>query len=223
MRIFAILFLFFCIACVARADQSYPPAGWKDIPSPLASPYAVAGGEITIYAGPSPNSLNYYLASNPISLPVSGFLYDTLLTTDPVTLEHEPGLAKMWSISDDKKVFTLHLDPRAHWSDGSPITAWDVKWTFDAIMDPKNLTGTSKVSFERFESPEVIDSQTIRFHAREAHWSNLLALGDLMILPKKAFENKDFNKINFEFPVVSGPYRIGEINEGIYLTLDTTG
>ena len=219
MKVIATLCLLFCIACIARADQSYPPADWKDQPSPLASPYAVAEGEITIYAGPSPNSLNYYLASNPISLPVFGFLYDTLLTTDPVTLEYEPGLAKMWSISDDKKVFTFHLDPRARWSDGSSITAWDVKWTFDAIMDPKNLTGTSKVSFERFDSPEVIDSQTIRFHAREAHWSNLLVLGDLMILPKKAFENKDFNKINFEFPVVSGPYRIGEINEGIYLTL----
>lgn len=220
MRILTALFLACCIAVTAFADQSFPPADWQDAPSPLASPYAVDGGEITIYPGPSPKSLNYYLETSILSSQIFGFLYETLLTFNSVTLEFEPGLANSWIISDDKKTFTFHLNPRARWSDGSPITADDVKWTFDAVMDPENLTGPHKVSFERFESPEIIDTYTIRFKAKEAHWANLLAVGDFQILPSKAFKEKDFNKINFEFPVVSGPYTLSEINEGISVTLE---
>ena len=204
----------------AFADQHYPPAGWKDQPDPVASPYAVPGGEVHIYAGPSPKSLNYYLDNNVFTSQVFGAMYETLLSFDSVTLEYRPGIAMSWSISDDKQTFTFELDPRARWSDGTPITAWDVKWTFDAIMDPKNLTGSHKVSLERFQTPVVIDSHTIRFHARQPHWVNLLAVSGFNILPKRDFEHRDFNKINFDFPVVSGPYRIGRIEEGIYMTME---
>jgi microcin C transport system substrate-binding protein len=72
---------------------------------------------------------------------------------------------------------------------------------------------------ERFTSPQIIDSKTIRFTAKNIHWENLGSCGGFQILPKHAFSKKDFNKINFEFPVVSGLYRIGEIKEGIYMTL----
>jgi microcin C transport system substrate-binding protein len=51
------------------------------------------------------------------------------------------------------------------------------------------------------------------------HWQNLGAAGGFHILPKHAFADRDFNAINFEFPVISGPYRLDEIKEGIYLTL----
>ena len=204
----------------AFADQHYPPSGWKDRPDPIASPYAVPGGEVAIYAGPSPKSLNYFLDNNVFTSQVFGAMFETLLSFDSVTLEYRPGIAISWSISDDKQTFTFKLDPRAGWSDGTPITAWDVKWTFDAIMDPKNLTGVHKVSLERFESPVVIDRHTIRFHARQAHWVNLLAVSGFNILPKRDFEHRDFNKINFDFPVVSGPYRISRIEEGIYMTME---
>jgi microcin C transport system substrate-binding protein len=219
MKRIAIFFLILGVV-PAFADQLYPPSDWKDQPNPIASPYAVPGGEVAIYAGPSPKSLNYYLDNNTFTSQVFGSMYETLLSFDSVTLEYRPGIAASWSISDDKQTFTFYLDPRARWSDGTPITASDAKWTFDAIMDPKNLTGVHKVSLERFQSPVVIDDHTIRFHAKEPHWVNLLAASSFNILPQKAFEHRDFNKINFEFSVVSGPYRIGRIEEGIFMTLE---
>ncbi len=201
------------------AQEHFPKPDWKDRPNPLASPYAVVGGDLSIFAGQYPKSLNYYLDNNVLSAEVFGAMYETLLSMNPINLQYEPGLAEKWSIGEDKKTFTFYLDPEAKWSNGSPITAHDVRWTYDAVMNPKNLTGPHKIDMERFDPPEVIDDRTIRFTAKTVHWKNLGAAGGFHILPQKAFADQDFNRINFEFPVISGPYRLGEINEGIYVDL----
>jgi len=212
-------FIFFLITWTCGAEI-FPPTGWQDSLNPLANPDAETGGEISIFAGQYPKSLNYYLDNNVLSAEIFGAMFETLLSMHPVTLDHEPGIAERWSISDNKKVFTFHVDKNARWSDGTPITAHDVKWTFDTIMDPKNITGPHKVSMERFSPPDVIDSHTIRFTARDVHWKNLDAAGGFHILPRHAFKGKNFNKVNFRFPVVSGPYRLGIPKEGLYLTLE---
>jgi microcin C transport system substrate-binding protein len=202
------------------ADEFFPQSDWKDKPNPLASPNAKVGGEISTFAGQYPKSLNYYLDNNVFTHEVFSYMYDFLLGLNPITADYEPLIAKKWSISDDKKTYAFWIDERAKWSDGKPITSYDVEWTFKAIMDPKNLTGAHKVLMERFFPPEIIDERTIRFEAKEIHWKNLLALGRFHILPKHVFEDRDFNKINFEFPVVSGQYKLGEIKEGLYIKLE---
>lgn len=202
------------------AEESFPLPSWADRPDPLASPHATVGGTMAIHAGQYPQSLNYYLDNNSFSAEVFGLLYESLLTTSPLTADYEPGVAARWTISDDKRTFTFTLDPAARWSDGAPITAEDVRWTFDSIMDPRNLTGAHKVNLQTFDPPEVVSSNVIRFTAREVHWRNLGAAGGFPILPQHAFTNTDFNKINFEFPVVSGPYGRGELREGVFLKLE---
>jgi len=215
-----LLALFNLSALSAQGVENYPGAAWQDRTDPIASPDALTGGQIAIFAGQYPKSLNYYLDNNSFTVEVFGAMFETLLGMHPITLKYEPGLAKKWTISDDKRTFTFTMDEDARWSDGRPITAHDVKWTFDAILDPKNLTGPHKVSLERFESPIVLDDATIRFQARDVHWMNLGAAGGFQILPKHVFTGLDFNKINFEFPAVSGPYTLGTINEGIFITLN---
>ncbi len=215
-----ILLAWWLTAAAAFAEQTFPRPGWEDRPNPLASPDAVVGGEISAYAAQYPKSFNYYLDNNVFCAELFSTLYDSLLSTDPLTAEYEPGLASRWAISDDKLTFTFWLDKDARWSDGQPITAADVKWTFDAIRDPKNLTGPHKVALEKINSPEIVDERQVRFTAQEVHWRNLDALGSLLILPRHVYEQMDFNKLNFEFPVVSGLYRLGEIKEGVFVRLE---
>ena len=211
-----------CLAGVwpALGDDTFPKTNWVDRPNPLAGAEAVIGGELCVFAGPYPKSFNYYLDNNSFSAELFGAMYESLLTMNPVTLDYEPGLAAKWTISDDKRVFTFWLNPKAQWSDGQPVTADDVKWTFDALVNPANLTGPHKVALETFESPVVVDERCIRFKAKEVHWRNLGSAGGIQVLPKRAFERLDFNKINFEFPVVSGGYRLGETKEGLYAKLE---
>ena len=208
------------ISGLVAAEEIFPPEGWRDRPHPLASPAARVGGEIAIYAGDYPKSFNYYLDQNTFSAELFGAMYESLLGQHPLTLEYEPGLAERCALSDDKRTFTFTLDERARWSDGRPVTARDVQWTFDAVMKPENITGPHKIFLGRFDSPEVVDERTVRFRAREVHWQNLDALASFNILPRHAMEEADFNKLNFEFPVVSGLYRLGEIREGVQVKLE---
>ncbi|MFP4649504.1 MAG: extracellular solute-binding protein [Desulfobacterales bacterium] len=196
------------------AEQWFPEDSWQDRPDPMASPDAEKGGEISVFAGQYPKSMNYLLDNNTLSSEIFGIMFESLLSIDPVTLDYRPGIAEEWSISDDKKTFTFRIDNDARWSDGEPITASDVAWTYEAVMDPSHMTGSHKVSLERFKEPEVIDKRTIRFKAKSVHWKNLLALGGMSVMAKHAYKDRDFNKINFTFPVVSGPYKPGEIQEG---------
>ena len=208
------------LAAGARGEQTFPREGWEEAPNPLASEFAEKGGMLVVYMGPYPKSFNYYLDQNVMSAELFGQFYETLLAQNPLTLEMEPLLAARCVLADDNRTFTFHVNPLARWSDGRPVVAEDVRWTFEAVMDPKNLTGPHKIALERFEPPQVLDEMTIRFVAKEEHWQNLLALAGLQVLPKHAFEGKDFNLQNFEFPVVSGPYRLGALREGIQATLE---
>ncbi len=185
--------------------------------NPIASPYAEACGIITTFAGDYPKSLNYYLNNSVTASEIFSFMYETLLSISPISLKYEPNIAKRWKIKDNSFIF--YLDKNAKWSNGEPITAYDVEWTYNTILDSKNLTGPHKVGLSRFFKPKIVDKYTIEFISKKKHWQNLLTISSFQILPKKVFEKKDFNKINFNFPVVSGPYKLEKIKEGIFLTL----
>jgi microcin C transport system substrate-binding protein len=213
--------------------ERFPKPDWKEEPSPYASPYAQVGGTLNYAGNNPPKSFNGYLDNNTFTMMVFGMLYPSLLGTDPITGDVAPGLADWWEISPDKLSYTFHIDTRARWSDGSPITAEDVKATFDAVTAPKSLTGPFKVMFSALESPEIIDSSTLRFPCKEVHWRNLNSAGlSLYIMPKKLLdaakakcreEGRDeelyFNEINFDLPIVGGPYMVTEHKEGLSMTL----
>ncbi len=217
-KLFLLLNLWVCLLPVAVAQQ-FPHPDWQEEMSPFAGSDAYPGGELSFWSGPFPKSFNYYLDTTVTSSHLFNLIFETLLGTNGLTLEFEPNLAGSWSVSTDRTTFEFRLDERATWSDGVPVSARDVAWTFNAIMDPKNLTGPHKIAFERFHHPEALDKQTIRFKAKEVHWKNLLSLGSFHVLPSHIFKDRDFNKINFEFPVVGGPYEAESLREGIALTL----
>ena len=210
---------FLCFVLLARADDVFPKPGWKETPDPLASPHAVPGGTLRFTAFQPPKSLNAYIDSNTYTRQVFGLMYETLLGTDSVSTEFTPYLARRWTISDDKLTYTFEIDPAASWSDGTPVTAADVKWTFDQVMDPRHTTGAAKVMLGVFNSPEILEPRAIRFHAKESHWRNLLALGTFEIMPRHAFKGQDFNRLDFDNPVVSGPYVLDAVKEQIEIRM----
>lgn len=199
---------------------SFPLPAWQDAVSPLASPHAVTGGRIRWYAGAYPRSLNGFLENNVFTWQVFGMLYESLLNTDPLTADYVPGLARRWWISPDQRTFTFEIDPDARWSDGRPVLAQDVRWTYDQIMHPDHLTGPHKIALGGFSPPEVLDERTIRFQAHDVHWRHLGAAGGMTVMPRHAFEDRDFNALHFDFPVVSGPYRLSHRAENIELQLE---
>ena len=207
-----------CASAAARGAV-FPGPDWKESPSRWANPAAPKGGRIVLAAGAAPKSLNYYLESSSFSAQVCSMLYESLLSSDPDTGEKAPGLARSWTVSDDGMAFVFELDPDARWSDGEPVTAEDVRWTFETLVDPKNMTGPVKVALAPFDPPEVLGERTVRFAAHEKHWRNLGAAGGMFVLPAHAFRGRDFNRLAFDLSVVSGPYRLGVHRENRSLSL----
>jgi microcin C transport system substrate-binding protein len=215
MRLF---FLFvILISCITLAFTLQAAAPKNE---PVSDPRAVRGGELILHSSDFPKSFNYMVNNASDAAMVFGLVYDTLMEIHPTTLDFMPLIAKSWEISPDKKVFTLKIDPRAKWDDGKPITAEDVKFTYDTIMNPKNLTSVHRMSLSRFETPVVIDQSTIKFTAKTVHYNNLVTLAGLYVLPKHLFSGKDFNKsFNMSLPPGSGPYVLSEVREGRYYVL----
>ena len=189
----------------------YPAADWSEKPDPAASPFARRGGTIRLNGSQPPKSFNAYIDNNTYSAMVFDLLYGKLLGMNARTSELEPALARRWAVSDDGREFTFVLDVRATWSDGRPVTAEDVRWTFDAVMDPKSATGPWKSMLGFFDSPEVLDARTVRFRKKgesPKDWRDILNCSAFWILPKHAFAGRDFDKLDFVNAVVGGAYVI---------------
>lgn len=145
-----------------------------------------------------------------------------------------PGLAEKWEISDDGLTYTFHIDKRAKFSDGKPVTAEDVAFAYHVLLDPK-YDGRSNLSKAKIkgedaykngnatslEGVKVIDPQTIQVQVEEANATTLLLLGtEIFVLPKHYY-GKDFAKGNLEYikslhqkPMGSGPYILKEFIPG---------
>jgi len=180
-------------------------------PDPIAVPTALRGGTLTSWMGPFPKSLNMWLDYNNVSKQISSYMFESLVEMHSIEDRPVGDLAKSWEISPDLKTYTFHLDPAAKWSDGRPITAEDVQFYYDVMMNPKNLTSLFRVDLSRFSRPEVLDERTLRITAKQSHWSNFWTLASLVAFPKHVWKDVDFNKQNFDFPVVSGPYQMEEV------------
>ena len=192
--------------------------------NPIASPLAKKGGMFRVYSHQYPKSLNYYLEQFSTTAEIFRMMFEPLTGYHPLTLETIPRLAKDWKISPDKKKFTFYLDENAKWSDGLPVSAEDVLFTYKTIMDKKNNTAVFRIGMSRFQEPVVVDSKTIEFTANSIHWNNFdeIASG-IFILPKHIMDGKDFNKLNDEFTVTSGPYRLAEAKPGRYVKMVRRG
>jgi len=84
--------------------------------------------------GEGPKTFNPFNCKDNTSAILSGVMYDGLFTTNPVTGEVAPKLAKGYTISPDGKVYTIYLRHGIKWSDGKPITADDVVFTWQNII-----------------------------------------------------------------------------------------
>ena len=203
-------------ALLLAALTWHPADDWKPSPDPVASPRARRGGTIRFSGGQGPKSYNAFVDNNTYTKMTFDLMYENLIGIDVDTLEFEPALARRWAVSDDGREFVFVLDERAKWSDGRPVTADDVKWTFDAVTDPATDTGPWKTILGVFESPVVEDVRTVRFRKKgdsPKDWRDLVNCGMFWILPRHAFAGRPFNTVSLIGMPVSSAYCLHEVDE----------
>src|SRR5258708_4030713 len=95
------------------------------------------GGSLTVAASSEPKTLNPVVATDQPSRDVIYAMSADLVHMNRATMASEPALAKSVRISSDGKHYTITLRPGLRFSDGSPLTADDVVFTFQAHLDPR--------------------------------------------------------------------------------------
>ena len=124
------------------------------------------GGSLVLSSASDPKSFNPVLAKETSTTMITGMLFEGLTTLDPFTLAPKPNLAERWSVSPNGLVWTFHLRSGLRWSDGEPLTADDVVFTFrDLIFNP-DVPNSARDIFT-IDGKEIrvdpVDSLTVRF------------------------------------------------------------
>lgn len=152
-------------------------------------------------------NLNPFTSSDLYSGSITGLAFDRLLQRDNATLELKPMLAESWEISDDKLTYTFHVRPDAMFSDGVPLTARDVKFSFDKLMDPNTNAPHVRNYYQDVTACDLIDDYTVRFTCNKPYFKHLGVLGGLEVIPEHIYGQGDFNNHpNNRNPIGSGPY-----------------
>ncbi len=172
------------------------------------------GGTLRRNMSSEPQNLNPLTGKDLYERIVNDYVFETLLTRNLDTLELEGVLAERWEMSEEGRVITFHLRPEACFSDGTPVTADDVVFSFETVRNPEIDAGSAASYLEDCERCEKVDDHTVRFVWTKKYFKTLESSGNLFpILPKHIYETHvtgeggatRFNDLTQGF-VGSGPY-----------------
>lgn len=129
-------------------------------------------------------------------------------------------VAERWDISEDGTEIVFYLRKNVKWQDGVPLTTKDVKFTFEAILDPKNACPYA-VNYVDIESIDIIDDFTVRFKYSRPYAPALSKLGTA-IVPEHILKDQDLRTSKFKRgPVGCGPYIFEKWKTDQYLILES--
>ncbi len=154
--------------------------------------------------------------------PPVGYLYDSLLGGVLNELDTYYGvLAETIQMPKDRSWVTFKIRDEARWANGTPVTADDVKFTFDFQME-KGWPGF-KDAYAMIQSIEVLDDNRVKFSFTEDNTDRNVpfTIGGEAIIPRYFWENRDPQEIFLDvYPEGSGEYRISEHKADNYIVFE---
>ncbi len=190
----------------------------KNLESEVNEP--VDGDWLISVMSAEPDTLNPVIAMDAYEGMVNKYVYESLVERDKKTLELKPELAESWEISEDRLEYTFYLEEGVRFHDGRPLTAHDLKFTLDRIMDPEVDAPHLRNYYRDIKEVNVLDDFTIKFTYARPYFLALEVLGGIPAMPRHIFESGNFNNHpNNRRPVGSGPYKFVEWDTGMQIVL----
>lgn len=170
------------------------------------------GGEYSEGVIGNPRTANPLLASSDADIDLAFLTYRGLFRTDEEG-QVVPDLADSWSLSEDRKTYLISLHPGLLWSDGQPLTAADVVFTFSSTQQPK-LGSPLAASFRDIVVTAQDDGLMTSFILKEPYvpFLNALTVG---LVPQHIWQNVAYDswlqaEANLK-PVGTGPFRFSSL------------
>jgi peptide/nickel transport system substrate-binding protein len=203
------------LACQRGGDSSE----WKDA-STYEGPVVKNDWKI-MWLEANPSTLNPVLSSDLYAMQTEAFIFDALIAPDAKTGDPIGKLATRWEISEDGLRYDFFIRENAKFHDGQPVTAEDVKFSFDIIKDPKVDAAHLANYYAGLDKVEVLGKHHVRVHMKDRYYRNLIVLGTASIMPKHIYGVGNFNEnpANRQ-PVGSGPYKMTRWDTGRAIELD---
>jgi len=149
----------------------------------------VTGDWMVIHSLSDPEQLNPLTSNDASSSEVNGFIFESLLSRNPRTLELKPLIAESRpEISENKLTYTFKIRKDARFQDGRPLTGEDVLFSVKAIKCPFVNAPFLRVYFNSLVDAELVDAYTIRFTIMEPYFLNESVLGGITLLPRHYYD-----------------------------------
>ncbi len=174
------------------------------------------GGKMVIGTADLPGKISPLQPSVLGSNEILDLVFLKLHRIDPHTGKMKPELASSWEFSEDLRAITYYLRKDVKWWDGEPVTAEDVLYTYEKMLDPAtNYPFVSSLNL--IKKAELIDKYAIKFTFSQVY-ANLLTDSDIMPVPKHIYE-KTGSEFGISKIVGNGPYKVKEWIPGSGLIL----
>lgn len=160
------LFLGACSGNASDSSKTSRQEAASDQAKSIEDPSKRYGGRLVLSTVSDPKTFNPVVAKETSTTVFTSLMFEGLTETNGITTEVEPALAESWTISDDGLVWTFQLRPGLKWSDGQPLTAQDVAFTFnDLIYNPDIPTSSRDIFTLDGQAVQVtaLDKQTVEF------------------------------------------------------------
>ncbi|ACL72035.1 peptide-binding protein [Thioalkalivibrio sulfidiphilus] len=174
-----------------------------------------APGDWLVQAFPTGlSTITPLVSADAYSREVQNYVLESLITRDPDTLEWQGLIARDWTISEDGLTITFRMRPDVNFSDGVPLTAHDVVFTWAFIMNEAIAAPRSRAYLEKLEKVEALDDHTVAFTFAEPYFNSLSLAGGLEIMPRHFYarfldDPEAFNRSR-GLLLGSGPYRLSD-------------
>ena len=149
-----------------------------------------------------------------------GMVFEPLMVSAEDDVQSQYGLiAETLEVAEDLSFAIFHLRPEARFSDGTPITAEDVKFSFHTLVEKARPNFAHY--YENVANVIVIDPHTVKFEFDGPPNRELPQIvGQIEVFSKAYWEDRDFEQTTLDPPISSGPYKISSLEPGRYLVLE---
>jgi peptide/nickel transport system substrate-binding protein len=198
---------------VENRQESIPPAFRRAWQATQKKDYS-DGDWLVQSFGVNLKSITPFISEDAYSAEIQSYVLESLLIRNPETLNWEGLVAKSWQISDNGLTITFQMRDEAKFSDGQPIEAGDVAFTFRFIMDPAIRAPRERAYYSKIESVKAVGKHQVVFQFKEPYYDALALAGSMPILPEHFYAPylKQPNTFNQSKGLLlgSGPYRLSD-------------